>query len=248
MDKRKLSQGTGAVGSIVLVLVILILGGVIGALAVAVLGFSLPSFIQSSRVQVASTQSIVRDVRSMGVLTAIRFEMAKADVLVHVRYGVVDICNIWAKHVVQASVEAGVDLSAVEEGDVVFDSQNDLYRITLPAPQLTNCSVDPIATQQYQVTGATLLCPVDTDELRRLASYKAVHEFRDEAIERGILDQAQAQSERVLSTFVKSLTGKDAVIEFEPSTETVFPRSCSPEPPPPWVYDPAVGRFSKDSR
>jgi len=247
MDKRKLSQGAGAVGSIALVLVMLILGGVIGALAV--LGISLLSFIQPARVQVASTQSIVRDVRSLGVLTSLRFQMAKAEVSANVRYGVGGICNISAKHVMQAFIEAGVDLSAVEEGDVVFDSQNDLYRITLPAPQLTNCSIDPIATQQYQVTGALpVVCPVDTDELRRLASYKAIYEFRDEAIEGGILEQAQRQSALILGTFVRSVTGKETVIEFEPSTETIFPRSCAPAPPPLWVYDPETNMFSRDSR
>jgi hypothetical protein len=246
MDKRKLSQGAGAMKSALL----LVLGGIIGALVVLGTGRFLVSLfpIQPPEVRVASTQSIVRDVRSLGVLTSLRFQMAKAEVSANVRYGVGGICNISAKHVMQAFIEAGVDLSAVEEGDVVFDSQNDLYRITLPAPQLTNCSIDPIATQQYQVTGASPVCPVDTDELRRLASYKAIYEFRDEAIEGGILEQAQRQSALILGTFVRSLTGKETVIEFEPSTETIFPRSCAPAPPPLWVYDPETNMFSRDSR
>src|SRR5690606_30351617 len=113
----------------------------------------------------------------LGQLVSIEAQVAKAGVDIHVERGVGNICKFYAGHVAVGTISAGVDLTNVTEDNILIDNETNTYTINLPAPQLTGCTIDPVQTQQYASSGATPLCPIDWDAVRRLASYVALREF-----------------------------------------------------------------------
>lgn len=224
----------------------IVIGVIVGAVVITAVGglLVLPALrVETPTGNVFSTQTIVQSIKPLGYLTSLRVQMAKADILVNIRYGAANVCNIWANHVAQGSIEAGIDLSGIRPEDITFDAERNLYHLILPSAQITSCSLDPVATQQYASGGITPLCPANTDEIRRLASYEALIEFRNDAVENGILQQAQSQGEIVISNFIRALTGKDVEIEFRSPTQLIFPQSCMPEPPSPWFFNEQENRW-----
>lgn len=125
----------------------------------------------------------------------------------------------------------------IQPQDISFNAVTDTYTLVLPPAQLTSCYLDAVATEQYDFGGATPVCPANSDEMRRLASYEALNQFRDDAVENGILDQAESASETVLSNFIRALTGKNVVIVFQDAATSAIPQSCAPEPPGTWRYN-----------
>ncbi|MBK8136812.1 MAG: DUF4230 domain-containing protein [Chloroflexi bacterium] len=200
--------------------------------------------IRNPSSQITTTQTMFQSIKTLGQLVTLRVEVAKAGIEIVTRYGAVNICRIGANHVAQGTIEGGVDLASITEENIRLDEETDTYFVTLPAARLTGCYIDPVTTQQYNTWGATIACPMDFDEMRRLASYVAVNEFRDDAIEGGFLNDAQQQAEVVISNFIRALTGKNVVIEFLPSGE-VLPVSCNPNPPGIWQYEASSGLWFK---
>jgi hypothetical protein len=139
--------------------------------------------------------------------------------------------------VVQGAVEAGIDLTRINESSLVFDAVRDMYILTVPAPQLTSCRVDYI--RQYE--RSTTVCPVDWDEARLLANYISLIDFRDTAVEGGILIRAETETRLVLGNFVRLLTGKNVEVRFEQAEATPeaasYPQSCAPLAPQGWVLN-----------
>jgi len=199
-----------------------------------------------SETTVTSTPAVVKSIKPLGQLVTVNAQFAIANIEVSTRYGVANVCYIGALHVAQGNVEAGIDLIGFNEEDVTFDAQNDQYTIRIPKPNLTGCYLDPIATSAYHNWGATVACPANWDEMRRIASYEAINKFRDSAIEGGLLDRAQEQADLVISNFVSSLTGKAVKIEFVEPEGVNYPASCMPTPPDPWIYNEDEKRWERD--
>lgn len=234
-----------------------ILIGVIGAIvgAIFLIGASFLGFLGSIDIfrsptgTVTSTQSVVQSVRPLGQLTTISAQFATADIRVNVRWGVLNACGVTAHHTAQGTIEAGVDLTRVSDANLNYNTLLDRYTIRLPQPAITNCIIDPISTRQYSISGRTPACWVQNDELRRIASYEAIHQFREDAIESGVLERAAQQTEILLVNFISSLTGSDVVINYEESDddEITFPPSCRPSFPGVWRPDEEnPGRWVKD--
>ncbi|KXK53172.1 MAG: hypothetical protein UZ13_00904 [Chloroflexi bacterium OLB13] len=194
--------------------------------------------------QIASTQTIFQGIRSLGQLVTVKVEVAKAGIDVVTHYGIANVCRVGASHVAQGTIEAGIDLGAVTAEDIVFDEASSTYTIRLPAARLTGCYLDPIATQQYRSFGTSPVCWIDSDEMRRLASYVAINEFRDDALEGGILLDAQRQADVVITSFVRALTSKEVKIEFQ-TGQNELPVSCQPEPPGLWYFEESSGLWRK---
>lgn len=234
----------GAVGCLLLVLVIpvtLVLLGVtsfssiIGSFG-GLLGAGAPP-----QAQVISTQTIVEGIQPLGQLVSVSAQLAKADVQVNIYQGAFNSCGFRANHVVQGAVEAGIDLTQIEAGDLTYDAARETYVLTVPEPQLTSCRVDYI--RQYDRSFTT--CSVDWDEARLLANYMALSDFRDDAVEGGILTRAESEARLVLGNFVRLLTGHQVEIVFEPPEATITPPSCQPDQPPSWLYDPNTNVWRK---
>lgn len=227
----------GAVGCLLLVLVIpvtlVLLGvtsvsGILGSIG-GLFGVGAPPVAQ-----VVSTQTIVEGIQPLGQLVSVSAQLAKADVRVNVYQSAFNSCGFSANHVVQGAVEAGIDLTRIDSGDLAYDSARETYVLTVPQPELTSCRVDYI--RQYDRSFTT--CSIDWDEARLLANYMALTDFRDDAVEGGIIDRAESEARLVLGNFVRLLTGHQVEIVFKPSETPVVPPSCQPDSPQNWSYDP----------
>jgi hypothetical protein len=82
--------------------------------------------------------------------------------------------------------------------------------------------------------------------MRRFASYLAINQFREQAIEEGILFAAQENAVSTLSDMVKSLTDvEDIEITFAPESIRYIPESCDPQPPEGFVYNRQTGLWEQ---
>lgn len=219
-------------------------GGVQNAFASIGNIFNLNLFPGST--QIVSSPSIVERIRPLGQLVTTRVELATSRIEVSTRYGVANVCYIGALHSAQGWIEAGVNLDGFSPDSVIYDEVEDMYIIRLPEPTVTNCQLDPMQIIKYHDWGSTVACPANWDEMRLLASYTAVNNFRDRAVEEDIIGKAQRQADLILSNFVSSITGKPVVIEFIPASDIGYPRSCLPNPPSSWRYDDGEQRWVKD--
>lgn len=181
----------------------------------------------------------------MGQLTSISLQLAKANITVDVEQrGVLNnnFCSYWAKYVAQGTIKAGVDLGQITEANISYDEVSETYNITLPQASLTSCSIDMI--DQYQT--ALSLCPgIDWDENRQLAQYVAQVDFQRDAVESGVLNEAQKQASDVLSNFVKALTGKEVSITFDINSIPIDDNTCKPTPPDGWIWSEETANWSK---
>ena len=191
---------------------------------------------------VISSQTIIEGIQPMGELVSVSVQLAKADVQVNVTQGTMNACGYGASHVAQGAVEAGIDLTKITAGALSYDEARGTYVLTVPEPQLTSCRVDYI--RQYDRSFTT--CSVDWDEARLLANYLALTQFRDDAVEGGILTRAESETKVVLGNFIRLVTGHPVEIDFAPSPEaTSMPSSCEPDLPAGWSYSPSTNLWAK---
>jgi len=189
---------------------------------------------------VISTQTIVTGIQPLGQLVSVSSQLAVADIEVNVSQGALNACAFGANHVVQGAVEAGIDLTQLTEENIRYDSERDMYVITIPPPQLTSCRVDYI--RQYERSFTT--CNVDWDEARLIAQYLTLIQFRDTAVEGGILRRAESETRLVLGNFIRLVTGSEVEIVFTDSSlstdepDSLYPPSCSPDMPAEWSITP----------
>lgn len=234
-----------------IVIVVFIVGiivlGVTGALSNFVTNVRVLFNPPQERAQVLSTQTIVTGIQPLGQLVTVSVQLAKADIYVGVQQGALNACGFSANHVAQGTVEAGIDLTQISDGDIAFDEASKTYTITLPAAQLTSCSVDFI--RQYQ--RSTTTCNVDWDAARLLANYAALKGFQTDAIDKGITKKAEQQAKLTLGNFItllyKQIQGQDVkvVFKFDSTISQSLPASCQPDAPAGWQYDDAGGAWVK---
>lgn len=186
---------------------------------------------------VIDTPTIIKSVLPLGQLITVSVQLAKADIKVDVRAGFLGTCSFNADHVAVGAVEAGVDLSQLDSSSAFYDETTETYYLTMPAPRLTSCRIEFI--RQYNRSFTT--CPVDWDEARLLANYTALDDFRNTAVEGGILERAEREARVVLESFVRALTQKNVVVSVErtdvQAQPNALPASCVPQVPQGWVYD-----------
>lgn len=189
---------------------------------------------QPATATVTTSRTLVTSIQPLGQFVSISVELAKADIRVEVSEGFSNACGRTAYHVAQGAVEAGIDLMRLTEDDVTQDIISGEYTITLPAAQLTSCRIDYL--NQYE--RSTSACGPSWESIRLLGNYTALQEFRDDAIEGGILQRAQDQAQVSLRSFLELATGQQVNIQFDTQQEVILPPSCMPDPPADWVYNP----------
>ncbi len=184
--------------------------------------------------QVISTQTMVQQIQPLGQLVSISVGLAKANVHIVVKAGIADTCQHSASHLVQGTIEAGFDLTRINADDISYNPLTGTYTITLPPPALTNCRIDLIDQYNRSFT----MCDVNWDDLRQLAQYMAVSDFRNESLESGILERAQDEALMTLTNFLELSTGRKVIIEFAQADPAISSAtaSCNPQEPAGWVY------------
>ncbi|HEX2907195.1 MAG TPA: DUF4230 domain-containing protein [Phototrophicaceae bacterium] len=122
-------------------------------------------------------------------------------------------------------VNAGIDLSQITAQNLTQDG--DTLLIRLPPPQLQDCFVNEQAS--YIASMDTGLFSRSAPELVVEGRRFAVHNFRDRALEEGILEAVQAQTQTVIQEFVQAFNPNVAVkVTITPPdpNNPVLPDSC----------------------
>lgn len=187
---------------------------------------------------VIDTPSIINSVLPLGQLVTVNVQLAQADISVNMHGGgVANNCYSSAMHVAVGAVEAGVDLSQLDDTAARYDEATETYYLALPTPRLTSCRIEYI--RQYD-RSSTALCggAVDWDEARLLANYNALEDFRNTAVEGGIIQRAEREARVVMESFVRALTQKKVVVSFSNADDqgAAVPPSCIPQIPQGWEY------------
>ncbi|MEO8395095.1 MAG: DUF4230 domain-containing protein [Chloroflexota bacterium] len=189
---------------------------------------------------VISSKTIVEGIRPLGQLVSLSVQLAKIHMKVNVSQGVLNMCAYSVNHAVQGTIEAGIDLTKINADALRYDAARETYILTVPPAELTSCRIDDIQQYNWSVSA----CNPDFDSARLLANYTALTQFRDDAVEGGILTRAERETRIVLGNFVRLVTGHPVEIVFEQSEATATPSSCNPDPPSGWIHDTTTGLWS----
>lgn len=193
-------------------------------------------FGQPTTATIMPSRTIVSSLQPLGQLVSISAEVAQADIGVSVHTGSLNLCGHSANHVARGVIEAGVDITQVEEDSVTYDEATNTYTLTLPAPGITSCRIEYI--RQYERSGGGVTCGVDWDNIRLLAQHEAMNRFTADTLEGGILNRAQRETTLLMQSFVSALTGSNVRVIYAPATgETRLPPSCQPQVPRGWLFD-----------
>ena len=121
-------------------------------------------------------------------------------------------------------INAGIDLSQIKAGDVSLNGSSITLR--LPPPQLQDCFVSE--QESYIASTETGIFSRSAPQLVVEARRYAVQQFRNRALEEGILNDVQAQARDVVQHFVQTLnpSATVSVITSPPSTNVTLPETC----------------------
>ncbi len=114
-------------------------------------------------------------------------------------------------------VTAGIDLTAMADGDVVVDPERGTAIITLPPPQVLSTALDNDRTYVHSRDTDTLA--VRSLSLESRARQEAERTIETSAIEAGLLDTARRNAESALTTLVRALGYQDVDIRWKDDEE-----------------------------
>jgi len=123
------------------------------------------------------------------------------------------------------TIEAGVDLRLLTSDSIqVVD---DTLRVTLPPARLQSCAIDESKT--YVVERDTGIFAPETLNLDSEARRFAIAQFRDEALESGVLQQAEDEARAVITQIILATNSDIQRVEitFEAlEDDAALPDSC----------------------
>jgi hypothetical protein len=123
-------------------------------------------------------------------------------------------------------IDAGLDVKQISEEDIAYDTASNTLSLTLPAPTLQNCFLDENLSYTVQRNTALFASPMTNleDDVRQYA----VREFRNKAVEEGILEDAKREAQTTFSEFLGMVSNNVniALIFEEPLADIEYPESC----------------------
>ena len=163
---------------------------------------------------VRDTTAVVRAVRDLATLETASFHMERVidlrDRTTHL-FGLVSIEDALLL-VAAVDVVAGIDLSSMRDGDIVFDDVNKSATLILPAPTILSARLDNARTYVHARTTDALMQPGASLETR--ARQEAERSLRQAALDAGILDRARVSGARTVETLVRSLGFDHVEVRF----------------------------------
>lgn len=114
--------------------------------------------------------------------------------------------------IASGEVSAGVDLTRMQDGDVVVDPDARTARIVLPEPEVLSTRLDSERTYVHHRSTDALARRSETLETR--ARQEAERTLRDAAVEAGILDRARDNARETVTVLVRSLGYDDVQVTF----------------------------------
>ncbi len=115
--------------------------------------------------------------------------------------------------VAAADVTAGVDLTAMRDGDIIVDPEAQTATIVLPEPEIFAAALDNERTHVH--TRETDVLATSDPQLETRARREAERTLRQSAIEAGILDRAKTNAETAVRTLVRSLGFDEITIRWQ---------------------------------
>ncbi len=190
---------------------------------------SLWNFLFPDKVIAEHKYTIVTGVRGLGNFVTAEHEVAKTDIRVEIHRGFLNAGYYSANHNAIGVIEAGINFDTIDEDSVGFS--DDTYTLKLAAPIVTSCRIEYIDQNEQSFT----LLSADWDTVRQIAHAEAMAQFAQEMIEAGLLERAAEEAETRIGDFVRSLTGKPAIIQIKDTDgELQLPDSCKPIAPSGW--------------
>jgi hypothetical protein len=121
-------------------------------------------------------------------------------------------------------IDAGVDLSALSAEDIAI--AGNVLTLTLPGAALTACALDETATRVIERDSGIFApnAPTLDSDARRFA----LAQFRDQALESGILGDAEDEARVVITALLLGTNPalERVNIEFDEATEATLPETC----------------------
>ena len=126
-------------------------------------------------------------------------------------------------------IEAGIDLSNFSSEDLIYDAGAARLTMQLPAPRLRECFMDE--SQSYVVSRSTGLFAVTSPRLDSESRRFALAQFREQALEEGILAEAEERASTVMSAFAQLFVAagspvEEVLISFSPNDDAELPATC----------------------
>ena len=189
----------------------------------------------SPSAQGSTTRTIVNSIQPLGQLVTMSVEVAHANVNVQASTA---LCGYEANYVSQSVIEAGIDISAIDQDSIRYDEANDAYTVKAPAPAITSCR-NEYFDQYSKSGGGTATCFDDFwDDMSIIGRHLSMERYVNDALESGILQRAENQATIVLGNFISAVTGSLVHIEYSEYTDdSVIPTSCRLDLPPGWEND-----------
>jgi Protein of unknown function (DUF4230) len=114
--------------------------------------------------------------------------------------------------VAAADVVAGVDLSALRDGDIRVDAEHHSVSVRLPEATILSAKLDNDSTYVHSRSTDRLAVHAKTLETR--ARQEAEHALRDAALRAGILRRARDNAQSTLTTLLHGLGFDHVQLEF----------------------------------
>jgi hypothetical protein len=194
----------------------------------AVMSFLRPPEVASVDLSNTITNAVV----SRGMLVTSESHQTNRDIHVSVSRWVMNSGGYEASHFAEGTIFAGVNL----ESKLVKVTKTDdtHYQIMLPPAEITSCSLKPL-TQYDRSTSAF----ADWETVLDLASYMAMREFVTNALQSGLIEDAESGAKRVIGDLIGSVVGDDITIEitFHTNQTPKIDDTCVAQEPREWVYD-----------
>jgi len=176
---------------------------------------------------VESTAIILERVQNLSQLTTVRHNLVRT-ISVDGDTALGFFFGDSATMIVAGEVEAGIDLGQLTEASITLI--DGVLTITLPTPQVLDCSLDE---QNTRVVSRETGLLVDGDpgleaEIRRTLGTR---EFGYMALQEGILYDANEQAKILIENFVNALPLDESitavqVVPTEPPVESILPDTC----------------------
>ena len=209
------------------------LGNTVASIPQSVASAVSDAFKKELQASIETKVLLAESINSMGTLLTASHP-GDADVKVGIQSGLLNVCGVSVDHVVEGTIEAGIDLSQISSGDITHEVISNSWVLRPGPAKLHSCRIDYIRQLGHSLT----VCRQDWDEYRLLAESDAITRIRDEALAEGLLAKAEKEAELVLGNFLSAVTGSDNItIVFESEPVTDFPESCQREPPAGWKFD-----------
>lgn len=215
------ARRTGALRSGALLSFVTILAFVGGGAASWVMSLSRRPPDPVETVVVQPTANVVVAVRDLARLEAASYHVERVVDLrsTQHRFGGLVQAEDSILLVAAADVVAGVDLSTMQDGDVVIEPEARRAIITLPPPEVLSARLDNDRT--YVHRRETDLLARRRESLETDARREAERTLREAALEAGILERAERNAARTVEALVRSLGYEHVEVRFRAPGETL---------------------------